>query len=82
MRDFLNRLAKGFLLIDKTVSRIAKFLIDKPMNNKKENYYEKYQKEMPKKKYEETRFYLFMVYVLIAFLIFFVLTNAVRGLFH
>lgn len=82
MRDFLNRLAKGFLFIDKKINRVVNFLIDKPMNNKKENYFEVNQKEMPKKKYEEARFYLVMFYALIAFLILFVLSNAVRGLFH
>ncbi|WP_332633093.1 hypothetical protein [Halalkalibacter flavus] len=75
MKSFLDQLAKGLLFIEKWAGIVMKVCLDKPMENRKENYYEIFGKEMPKKRYEKERFYLFVFYCLMGFVVYF----AVRG---
>ncbi|RBW68236.1 hypothetical protein [Bacillus taeanensis] len=75
MKKFLHHLAKGLLFIERWLGKVMKFCLEKPMENRKEDYYEKYGKEMPKKLYEKERFYLFVFYCLMGFVVYF----AVRG---
>jgi hypothetical protein len=67
--------------VENRVLRIMRALFDKPLQESKERYYEKHKKEMPRKKYEEERLRLFLVYGCLFFLILFVLDFVIKAVF-